>query len=92
MTDQSPRDNYNKTEPTKATRNIPPLVWIILAILIIVGVIAFMQRKGADVTPSGGTTPAAAEGTSVMPAAPAQGDAPATPASTVNGPQQPAPN
>ena len=75
--------------PKKASRRIPPLVWIVLALLVGWLVVAMMQRQGSDRTPQGGSTPAAAEGTSVMPAAPAQGDAPATPAGTVNGPQQP---
>lgn len=84
-------DSNSSTPPRKATRNIPPLVWIVLAILVAWFVVAMMQRKGADHTPQGGSTPAQAEGTSVMPAAPANGSAPATPAGTVNGPQQPAP-
>jgi biopolymer transport protein ExbD len=84
-------DSYDKPEPRKATRNIPPLVWIVLALLVAWFVIAMVQRKGADHTPQGGSTPAQAEGTSVMPPAPANGSAPATPGGTVNGPAQPAP-
>lgn len=85
MTDRSP-----DTAP-KASRRIPPLVWIVLALLVAWLVVAVMQRRGADHTPQGGSAPAQAEGTSTMPAAPASGDAPATPAATVNGPAQPAP-
>ncbi|WP_334163626.1 hypothetical protein [Phenylobacterium sp.] len=97
MSDQSPRhptterDSFDKPEPRKATRNIPPLVWIVLALLVGWLVVALMQRGGSDVTPQGGTTPSAAEGTSIMPPAPASGDAPATPGGVVNGPAQPAP-
>jgi flagellar basal body-associated protein FliL len=85
MTDRNP-DTARKT-----ARRIPPLVWIVLALLVAWLVVAMMQRKGADHTPQGGSTPAQAEGTSTMPAAPASGDAPATPAGTINGPTQPAP-
>lgn len=73
------------------TRRIPPLVWIVVALLAGWLVVMLVQRNGAHETPSGGTTPVQAEGASVMPAAPATGDAPATPAGAVNGPNQPAP-
>ena len=97
MTDQRPThptrepDNQGRTEPRKATRNIPPLVWIVLAILVGWFVVAMMQRGGEDRTPQGGSTPAAAEGPSYMPPTAPTGDAPATPGGVVNGPQQPAP-
>ena len=84
MTDRSP-----DAAPRKASRRIPPLVWIVLALLVGWLVVAVMQRQGADRTPQGGSTPAQAEGASTMPAAPATGDAPATPAGTVNAPQPP---
>lgn len=70
-------------------RRIPPLVWIVIFLLVAWFAWAWVQRGGRDVTPQGGTTPRAAEGTSYMPAAPAQGAAPATPAGTANGPQGP---
>ncbi|WP_374468675.1 hypothetical protein [Phenylobacterium sp.] len=82
-------DHRTEAAPKKASRRIPPLVWIVLALLVGWLVVALMQRQGSDRTPQGGAHPAQAEGTSIMPAAPAQGDAPATPAGTVNGPAQP---
>ena len=83
------RDGYDRGEPRKRTRNIPPLVWIVLALLVAWFVVAMVQRQGADRTPQGGSTPAQAEGTSIMPATPPSGDAPGTPAGVVNGPAQP---
>lgn len=96
MSDQHPShpstepDSYDRGEPRKATRNIPPLVWIVVAALVAWFVIAMVQRGGTDHTPHGGSTPRQAEGPSVMPAAPAQGSAPATPAGVANGAQEPA--
>ncbi|HEY8572591.1 hypothetical protein [Phenylobacterium sp.] len=84
-------DQRNATTP-KTGRRIPPLVWIVLALLVGWFVIMMVQRNGQDVTPQGGTHPTQAEGPSIMPAAPANGDAPATPAGVVNGPNQPAPD
>lgn len=78
-------------DPGRKSRKIPPLVWIVLAGLVAWLVIALVQRAGADRTPQGGSTPAQAEGTSVMPAAPATGSAPATPGGVANGPNQPPP-
>jgi hypothetical protein len=82
----SPRD----ARPAGRTRNIPPLVWIVLALLVLWLVVALVQRGGSNRTPSGGTMPSQAEGPSYMPAAPANGSAPATPAGVINGPNQPA--
>jgi hypothetical protein len=76
-------------EDHHAKKRIPPLVWIVVAILVAWLVIALVQRGGTHVTPQGGTMPQQAEGTSVVPAAPAGPGAPATPAGTVNGPNQP---
>lgn len=76
-------------EPRKATRNIPPLVWIILAVVAAWIVVTMVQRNGQQETPQGGTAPTQAEGPSVMPPAPAIGDAPATPGGVINGPNQP---
>jgi hypothetical protein len=96
MSDQRPShptgepDSYDRGEPRRSTRNIPPLVWIVVALLIAWFVVAMVQRRGVDHTPQGGSMPRAAEGASVMPAAPANGSAPATPAGTVNGAQEPA--
>src|SRR5206468_1487578 len=92
MTDQktsqptSPRDSA----PAGRSRNIPPLVWIVVALLVLWAVVAAVQRGGFNRTPHGGTAPSQAEGTSYMPAAPGRDGAPATPAGQVNGPQQPA--
>jgi hypothetical protein len=97
MTDQnsarpagSPDTGRHDPSPERPSRRIPPLVWIILALLIVWLGVAVVQRGGFNRTPSGGTAPSEAEGPSYMPAAPAQGSAPATPAGTINGPNQPA--
>ena len=84
-----PTSQSDRAEPRKRTRNIPPLVWIVLALLVAWFVVAMVQRQGADRTPQGGSTPSQAEGTSIMPATPPSGDAPGTPAGVVNGPAQP---
>jgi len=77
--------------PEGHNRRVPPLVWIILALLVGWFVFAAIQKGGTHRTPQGGTTPSAAERPSYMPAAPATGDAPATPAGSINGPNQPPP-
>ncbi len=80
----------------KAKRKIPPLVWIILA--VIAGWIAysFIARGGERTTPQGGTMPQPPASTSYMPEAPASGDAPGTPGGAVvtptPGPPAPAPS
>jgi flagellar basal body-associated protein FliL len=90
MTDERPTqptsqpDSYDRAEPRKATRNIPPLIWIILAILVGAVVVFWMQRGGTHVTPQGGTMSQAEQGESYMPPAAATGDAPATPGGTVD--------
>jgi hypothetical protein len=73
----------------KAARRIPPLVWIVIAALAAWFAITLFYRQGVHVTPHGGTMPEAQEGPAVIPAAPAQSGAPATPAGTVNGPAPP---
>jgi len=79
-------DPRTGTDPkTRGGRRIPPLVWIIVAVLIGWLVIAFLQRGGTHVTPQGGTTPQATQGEAVIPPAPATGDAPATPGGVVGG-------
>ena len=87
-------DSRTDPAPTerKGARKIPPLVWIVLAILVGWLVVAMLQRGGTHVTPQGGTMPQQAEGPSTMPAAPATPNAPGTPAGTVNGAGQPATN
>lgn len=72
------------------TRRVPPLIWIVLAVLVAWFAIAMWQRQGTHPTASGReTVTSAAEPAAQMPAAPANGSAPATPAGQVNGPQQP---
>jgi len=88
MTDERPThptnqpDSYERSEPRKATRNIPPLVWVIVAILVVCLAIFWMQRDDTHVTPQGGTMPQAEQGATYMPPAAATGDAPSTPGST----------
>jgi hypothetical protein len=81
-------DGADPGAPRRATR-IPPLVWIILALLIGWFVVAMMQRGGSDRTPQGGEVPRQAEGPAIMPPAPPSGSAPATPGGVVNGPDEP---
>ena len=77
-------DSYERGEPRRATRNIPPLVWIVLGLLVVVVVVFWMQRGGTHVTPHGGTMPQAEQDAAYMPPAPATGDAPATPGSVID--------
>lgn len=77
--------------PQKTSRRIPPLVWIVLALLVGWLVVAMLQRGGTDRTPGGGTLPEAAQGPSVMPPAPASGTTPATPGNVADGPASPTP-
>jgi flagellar basal body-associated protein FliL len=95
MSDQRPSSTAPDTQPRKGTRNIPPLVWIVLAILVGWFVVAMVQRGGTHTTPQGGQMPQAEQGTSVMPPAPATGDAPATAGNVGDGdssqPTTPAP-
>ena len=79
----------DRSQSRRGARPIPPLVWIVIFLLLAWFAWAWVQRGGHDTTPMGGTAPSQAEGTSYMPAAPANGGAPATPAGQVNGPQQP---
>ena len=89
MTDQRRPTVAEDRDARRGVRSIPPLVWIVIFLLVAWFAWAWVQRGGHDTTPQGGTAPSAAEGTSYMPAAPANGSAPATPAGQVNGPQQP---
>lgn len=43
-------------------KTIPPLVWIVLGLLILLAVIAVSQCQGTHVTPSGGEMPQAQVG------------------------------
>ncbi|MFL5295814.1 MAG: hypothetical protein ACJ798_05465 [Phenylobacterium sp.] len=85
-----PVDPRDVSPDTGRTRRIPPLVWIIVAILVAWFAIAMWQRQGTHPTASGrGTMTSEAEGPAYLPPAPASGSAPATPGGQVNGPQQP---
>lgn len=75
----------------KSGRRIPPLVWIVLALLVGWLIVAMVQRGGTHRTPDGGTMPMAEQGPSVMPPAPASGTAPATPGSVTDGASSPTP-
>lgn len=69
----------HESRPEKR-RRIPPLVWIVLAIFVAWFVVALLQRDHDNLTPGGrDDVPASVQGPSVMPPAPAQGSAPATP-------------
>lgn len=76
----------DRSEPRREKRKIPPLVWIIIAVLILWGVIALVQRAGTAETPEGGTMPMAEQDETLMPAAPPRPEAPATPPSIAEGP------
>lgn len=72
-------DSIDRPEPTRPTRNVPPLVWVIVAIFVGWLAIALFQRAGTHETPQGGETPTAAPEAGVSPATPATPDAPGTP-------------
>lgn len=76
-------DSIDRPEPQRATRNIPPLVWVVAAIFVAWLAIALLQRDDSHVTPQGGVMPQAEEREAVMPAAPSTATAPATPAAEV---------
>ena len=50
-----------------AAKKIPPLVWIVLALLVVMAIWGAVQYGGSHETPSGGSTPQAAQGDAVMP-------------------------
>lgn len=72
-------DSYEKPEPRKMSRNVPPLAWVLMAVLVAVFVVAGLMRGGSRETPSGEVMPQTRESSAYMPPAPATGDAPATP-------------
>ena len=47
---------------------VPPLVWVVLALLILMGLWGALQYNGSHKTPSGGSTPQSEQGPTVMPA------------------------
>ena len=65
----------------RRTRNVPPLAWIVIVLLVVIIAVAIGHWNATYRTPSGGTAPMAANGHTVMPAAPSQNGAPATPPS-----------
>jgi hypothetical protein len=61
-------DPRSDTKP--ARKAPPPLAWIILAILVVIVVLAVVQRQGTHVTASGGTMPQANEAPGGPPSSP----------------------
>ena len=89
--DTSPPVSPRDASPEGRTRRIPPLIWVVLALLVAWFAVAMWQRQGTHTTPSGGTVTSGVEGPAYLPPAPANGSAPATPGGQVNGPNQPPP-
>lgn len=79
MTTDHPQDP-SKPHPPK--RKIPPLVWILVAIMVGWLVIFLVQREGVVESPSGGTHPVAEPREAISPATPATPEAPGTPATS----------
>jgi hypothetical protein len=48
-------------------KKIPPLVWIVLALLVVMAIWGVVQYGGSHETPNGGSTPQATQGDAVMP-------------------------
>lgn len=65
------RQALNPADQRKETRNIPPLVWIVIVVLIAVAALAYYGRDKNWITPHGGSTPAVHE--SGAPPAPSSG-------------------
>lgn len=65
-----------KAGPRRSTRNIPVLVWIILAAVIAWIAYAFIGREGTHVTPKGGTMPQQMESDAQAPRSPDNPGAP----------------
>lgn len=66
------RQALNPTDKRKETRNIPPLVWIVIVVLIGLAALAYYGRDKNWITPHGGSTPAAQD-SGQMPASGAAG-------------------
>jgi hypothetical protein len=47
---------------------VPPLIWIVLALLVVMALWGVLQYRGSHVTPGGGQTPQSEQGPTVMPA------------------------
>ncbi|MDO8901019.1 MAG: hypothetical protein Q7V15_06670 [Phenylobacterium sp.] len=78
--------DLNTSEKTKSKKGVPPLVWIVLA--LVAGWIAFtvLGSNNHRVTPSGETMPQPRAEETYMPAAPARDGAPPVEGRTVETP------
>lgn len=66
----------------KDTKNVPPLVWLVIAALAVIVAVAVFYGQKTTVSPSGDVAPAAASDTDTLPPEPptvATTQAPATP-------------
>lgn len=81
--EQKTPDSYDKPEPKRMTGNVSPLTWVVLVVLLGVIVFGAIQKRQTHHTPQGSALPSAVEAPAYMPAAPASGDAPATPSGVV---------
>ena len=86
-------DSTRRVQPRDASpdtggqRRVPPLIWIVLAVLVAWFAVAMWQRQGTHPTASGRetvTSPTASP--AYTPPAPGSGAAPATPASNAPAP------
>jgi hypothetical protein len=48
-------------------KRIPPLVWIVIALLVVMAIWGAVQYGGSHETPNGGSTPQAVQSDAVMP-------------------------
>ena len=69
----------------KDTKNVPPLVWVIVIALVAVIAVAFLYARGTMSTPKGGETPVAGSDMNVEPPQPATAEPPASPAPAGGG-------
>ena len=51
----------NDEQARRDTRNIPPLAWIVVLLLVVVGAVAYFYSNGDMGAPRGGEAPAAAD-------------------------------
>ena len=64
----------------KDTKNVPPLVWVVVAALLAIVVAAILYARGSMSTPEGGETPVAGSDVNVEPPQPATAEPAAAPA------------
>ena len=73
----------------KDTKNVPPLVWVVLIALLALIIVGFLYARGQMTTPEGGEMPVAGADVNVIPPQPATAQpaaaAPATSAPTPGG-------